>query len=41
MSSPHQDQGRPTSVIRAFFDNSSSGGIVLMASAALALIVAN
>ena len=41
MSSPHLAQGRPTSVIRAFLDNSSSGGIVLMVSAALALIVAN
>jgi len=30
MSSPHLAQGSPTSVIRAFFDESSSGGIVLM-----------
>ncbi|KKC34419.1 Na+/H+ antiporter NhaA [Devosia psychrophila] len=41
MSSPRLAQGRPTSVIRAFPDNASSGGIVLMVSAALALIVAN
>lgn len=41
MSSPHLAQGRPTSVIRAFLHNASSGGIVLMAAAALALTVAN
>ncbi|KKC32642.1 Na+/H+ antiporter NhaA [Devosia psychrophila] len=41
MSSSHSTQGRPTSVIRAFLDNASSGGIVLMFSAALALVVAN
>jgi NhaA family Na+:H+ antiporter len=34
-------RGRPISVIRDFLDNSASGGIVLMVSAALALIVAN
>lgn len=32
---------RPVSVLRAFLDNASSGGIVLMAAAALALVVAN
>jgi len=41
MSSSHSTHGRPTSVIRAFLDNASSGGIVLMFSAALALVVAN
>nr|WP_314257978.1 Na+/H+ antiporter NhaA [uncultured Devosia sp.] len=41
MSSSHSTQGRPTSVIRALLDNASSGGIVLMLSAALALVVAN
>jgi NhaA family Na+:H+ antiporter len=32
---------RPVSVLRAFLDNSASGGLVLMAAAALALVVAN
>jgi NhaA family Na+:H+ antiporter len=32
---------RPVSVLRAFLDNSASGGLVLMAAAALALAVAN
>ncbi len=32
---------RPISILRAFIHNAASGGIVLMASAALALIVAN
>jgi NhaA family Na+:H+ antiporter len=32
---------KPRSVLRAFLDDSSAGGIVLMAAAALALIVAN
>jgi len=41
MSSPQLAQSRPVSVIRAFLDNAASGGIVLMVSAALALIVAN
>jgi len=41
MSSSQQARGRPISVIRDFLDNSASGGIVLMVSAALALIVAN
>jgi len=41
MSSSHKVRGRPISVIRDFLDNSASGGIVLMVSAALALIVAN
>lgn len=41
MSSSQSTAGRPTSVIRAFLDNASSGGIVLMFSAALALVVAN
>lgn len=41
MSSSQSTTGRPTSVIRAFLDNASSGGIVLMFSAALALVVAN
>jgi NhaA family Na+:H+ antiporter len=34
-------KSRPISVLRAFLDNSASGGLVLMAAAALALIVAN
>lgn len=33
--------GRPTSVFREFLDSEAAGGIVLMASAALALVVAN
>ena len=33
--------GRPVSVLRAFLDNSASGGLVLMAAAALALVFAN
>ena len=41
MSSPYSGLGRPPSVNRAFLDNASSGGIVLLAAAALALIVAN
>lgn len=41
MSSSQSTHGRPTSVIRAFLANASSGGIVLMFSAALALVVAN
>lgn len=41
MSSSQKTRGRPISVIRDFLDNSASGGIVLMVSAALALIVAN
>ena len=32
---------RPVSLMRAFLDNSASGGLVLMAAAALALVVAN
>jgi NhaA family Na+:H+ antiporter len=32
---------RPVSVLRHFLDNSASGGLVLMAAAALALLVAN
>ncbi|WP_152045079.1 Na+/H+ antiporter NhaA [Aureimonas psammosilenae] len=32
---------RPRSILRAFLENSSSGGVVLMAAAALALLVAN
>jgi NhaA family Na+:H+ antiporter len=32
---------RPISILRAFIQNAASGGIVLMASAALALIIAN
>jgi NhaA family Na+:H+ antiporter len=32
---------RPRSALRAFLDNEASGGIVLMAAAALALVVAN
>ncbi|MFC7738889.1 Na+/H+ antiporter NhaA [Roseomonas sp. GCM10028921] len=32
---------RPVSMLRAFLDNSASGGLVLMAAAALALVVAN
>jgi NhaA family Na+:H+ antiporter len=34
-------KGRPLSVLREFLDGEASGGIVLMAAAALALIVAN
>lgn len=41
MSSSAQTTTRPTSVIRAFLDNASSGGIVLMFASALALLVAN
>lgn len=42
MSSPQAPaKRRPTSVIRAFLDNASSGGLVLMGAAVLALIVAN
>ncbi|MGE0502816.1 MAG: Na+/H+ antiporter NhaA [Rhizobiaceae bacterium] len=33
--------GRPVSIFREFIDSESSGGIVLMAAAALALVVAN
>lgn len=32
---------RPTSVLRSFLDSESAGGLVLMAAAALALVVAN
>ncbi len=35
------NQPRPISMLRDFLDNSASGGLVLMGSAALALIVAN
>ena len=35
------DTARPVSMLRAFLDNSASGGLVLMAAAALALLVAN
>lgn len=35
------NQQRPVSLIRAFLDNSASGGIVLMVAAALALVIAN
>jgi NhaA family Na+:H+ antiporter len=35
------DIHRPVSVLRGFLDNSVSGGLVLMGTAALALIVAN
>lgn len=41
MSSPARGLRRPVSVIRDLLDNASSGGIVLMVSAALALMVAN
>ncbi|MGV3490433.1 MAG: Na+/H+ antiporter NhaA [Devosia sp.] len=41
MSSSADARGRSASLIRRFLDNSSSGGIVLMGAAALALIVAN
>ncbi|MGO1161034.1 Na+/H+ antiporter NhaA [Brucella pseudogrignonensis] len=37
----HPKSARPVSIMRRFLDNESSGGIVLMAAAALALIVAN
>ena len=33
--------GRPTSMLRTFLDGSASGGLVLMAAAACALVVAN
>src|SRR3712207_1434818 len=33
--------GRPPSVLRAFLDSEAAGGLVLMAAAALALVVAN
>jgi NhaA family Na+:H+ antiporter len=36
-----RDAARPVSMLRAFLDNSASGGLVLMAAAALALLVAN
>jgi len=32
---------RPVSLLRAFLDNASSGGIILMVAAALAILVAN
>ena len=35
------DIGRPVSVFREFLDGEASGGIILIAAAALALIVAN
>ncbi|WP_207538124.1 Na+/H+ antiporter NhaA [Sabulicella rubraurantiaca] len=35
------DDRRPPSMLRAFLDNSASGGLALMAAAALALVVAN
>jgi len=41
MSTSRPIGNRPISIIRAFLDNASSGGIVLMAASALALIVAN
>jgi NhaA family Na+:H+ antiporter len=34
-------QTKPTSVFREFLDSEAAGGIVLMAAAALALIIAN
>ncbi|MBO1072999.1 Na+/H+ antiporter NhaA [Roseomonas marmotae] len=36
-----EESRRPFSMLRAFLDNSASGGLVLMAAAALALIIAN
>ena len=41
MSSLRRVTARPISILREFINNAASGGIVLMASAALALIVAN
>jgi NhaA family Na+:H+ antiporter len=41
MAMPVGNGNRPVSVLRAFLDDSASGGLVLMATAALALIVAN
>jgi NhaA family Na+:H+ antiporter len=35
------DAGRPFSMLRSFLENSASGGLILMAAAALALVVAN
>ncbi len=37
----HHSPARPVSILRRFLDSEASGGVVLMASAALALIVAN
>ncbi|TPG46381.1 Na+/H+ antiporter NhaA [Roseomonas nepalensis] len=41
MTPPATPTGRLRSVLRDFLDNSASGGLVLMASAVLALVVAN
>jgi NhaA family Na+:H+ antiporter len=41
MANPLADARRPPSMLRAFLDNSASGGLVLMGAAALALLVAN
>ncbi|MBP0446374.1 Na+/H+ antiporter NhaA [Roseomonas sp. SSH11] len=42
MAAPaRSDNPRPVSMFRAFLDNSASGGLVLMAAAALALVIAN
>lgn len=37
----HQPQHRPASALRAFLDSEASGGLLLMAAAVLAMIVAN
>ena len=42
MAAPTQPSPRrPLSVLRAFLDSEAAGGLVLMAAAALALVVAN
>ncbi len=42
MASPNaKESGRPRSILREFLEDESSGGLVLMAAAAFALIVAN
>src|SRR3712207_9089972 len=42
MDAPTQTSSRrPPSVLRALLDNEAAGGLVLMAAAALALVVAN
>jgi len=37
----HERRTRPASALRAFLDSESSGGLLLMAAAAVAMIVAN
>lgn len=40
-SAANRERRRPLSVLRAFLDSTASGGLILMAAAALALLVAN